>query len=163
MEKVIKLNAIRESYEIRDVVDDTLSVGELIDILHNFPQDCKVVLSFDNNYMWSGVTEQMFREISVETREEEEQRRFIQECEDNIYFMESDEYLGDEDMEQKLSKILGVEVKCYDSCIDDGDDSGENNYVMKDCFTAKLFNKDFYVRVFYGDRTREIGCIEIDY
>lgn len=166
MEKVIKLKAIRDSYEIKDVLDDALTAEELIEVLRNYPKDSKVVMSFDNNYMWGGLRADMFNILSVETREEEDERRFLQECEDKIYDLEFTEYEGDGMMEQTLSSILGEKVRCYDSGIDDGVDNDEEDgdkYVMKSCFNGKVCGKDFYVRVYYGDVTREIGCIEIDY
>lgn len=163
MEKVIKLIAVRDEYEINRVTEDALSVEEVINLLSHYPKDAKMVMSFDNGYMFGAVRESIFREVTIETREEEEMRNALLECEDEIYSMEYDEYCGDTDMEEKLSKILGTEVRCYDRGIDNALDSEDDNYLMKSCFECKAFGKDITIRMYYGDVTEIISCIQIDY
>jgi hypothetical protein len=163
MEKVIKLIAVRDEYEINRVTEDALSVEEVINLLSNYPKDAKMVMSFDNGYMFGAVREGIFREVTIETREEEEMRIALLECEDEIYSMEYDEYCGDTDMEEKLSKILGTEVRCYDRGIDKALDSEDDNYLIKSCFKCKAFGKDITIRMYYRDVTEIISCIQIDY
>jgi hypothetical protein len=163
MEKVIKLIAVRDEYEINRVTEDALSVEEVINLLSNYPKDAKMVMSFDNGYMFGAVREGIFREVTIETREEEEMRNALLECEDEIYSMEYDEYCGDTDMEEKLSKILGTEVRCYDRGIDNALDSADDNYLIKSCFKCKAFGKDITIRMYYGDVTEIISCVSIDY
>jgi hypothetical protein len=163
MEKVIKLIAVRDEYEINRVTEDALSVEEVINLLSNYPKDAKMVMSFDNGYMFGAVREGIFREVTIETREDEEMRNGLLECEDEIYSMEYDEYCGDTDMEEKLSKILGTEVRCYDRGIDNALDSADDNYLIKSCFKCKAFGKDITIRMYYGDVTEIISCVSIDY
>lgn len=65
-------------------------------------------------------------------------------------------------MEEELTEIVGVQMYCYDSVIDDGadDDETEDQYVMRDCFTDAAGSVT--VRVYYGDVTGEIGYVDVD-
>ena len=64
-------------------------------------------------------------------------------------------------MEEELTEIVGVQMYCYDSVIDDGadDDETEDQYVMRDCFTDAAGSVT--VRVYYGDVTGEIGYVDV--
>jgi hypothetical protein len=72
------------------------------------------------------------------------------------------DYPGALETENLLSEIIGVEMYCYDSVIDDGadDDETEDQYVMRDCFTDAAGSVT--VRVYYGDVTGEIGYVDVD-
>ena len=161
--QIVRVNAVRDDYDVRECLNDAMSVEQVIEQLSRCPKDAKVVMSFDNGYMFGAVREGIFREVTIETRGEEEMRNALLECEDDIYSMEYDEYCGDTDMEEKLSKILGAKVRCYDRCIDNALDSEDDNYLMKSCFECKAFGKDITIRMYYGDVTEIISCIQIDY
>lgn len=163
MEKIVKIVAVRDDYEINRCTEDALSVEEVIAILGRFPKDAKMVMSFDNNYMFGAIREDMFREVTIETREEEDIRNALLACEDEIYMLEDEQWCGYLDMVQKLSDILGAEVSYYDGGIDDGADGNEDEYVMKACFECKAFGKDIFIKIYYGNVTETIGYIEIDY
>lgn len=45
-----------------------------------------------------------------------------------------------------------------DEKIDDGDDSGENEYVMMRSYDLN----HYYIRIFFGDVDRVIGCVDIE-
>ena len=72
------------------------------------------------------------------------------------------DYPGVLETENLLSEIIGVEMYCYDSVIDDGvdGDETEDQYVMRDCFSDAAGSVT--VRVYYGDVTGEIGYVDVD-
>lgn len=72
METYIKIKATREKHDVRDVVTNT--IGELIENLKQFPSDAKIVISFDNGYMYGGIGWHNLRESEVETYAEEAER-----------------------------------------------------------------------------------------
>ena len=57
MKNVIYITAMREGYAI-DQIHRTMTVGELIDCLSEFPEDAQVYLSHDRGYTYGGITEQ---------------------------------------------------------------------------------------------------------
>ena len=57
MKNVVYIAAMREGYEI-DQVPHTMTVGELIDCLSEFPEDAQIFLSHDRGYTYGGITEQ---------------------------------------------------------------------------------------------------------
>lgn len=69
-----------------------------------------------------------------------------------------DIYYGVTDTEEILTEIVGKNVSMYDSKIDDGAD-GDDNYVMCDCFSTD--DDSITIRVYYGDETRVIGCVDV--
>lgn len=71
------------------------------------------------------------------------------------------EYRGTLETEELLSNIIGKEIKCYDSHIDDGaDDESEDTYVMVDSFES--VDGSINIRIYYGDCTGEIGYVSVD-
>ena len=75
MEKLI-IETEREGYSI-DQVEKTLTVGELIELLHYYDEDAPVYLSFDGGYTYGGLREGRFDlqedEPEEEIDEEEEE------------------------------------------------------------------------------------------
>lgn len=57
----IMINTFREGYGI-DQVKRTMTVGELIRFLEDFPEDEAIYLGFDNKYTVGGITEEMFED-----------------------------------------------------------------------------------------------------
>lgn len=57
MKNIVYITAMREGYEI-DQVPHTMTVGELIDCLSEFPEDAMIFLSHDRGYTYGGITEQ---------------------------------------------------------------------------------------------------------
>ena len=68
------------------------------------------------------------------------------------------EYGGINHTENLLAKIIGKSVEVYDSKIDDGADD-DDDYVMLDAFTTS--DRSIDILIYYGDCTREIGCVEV--
>ena len=71
------LNTSRDYYDVRDIVetnDNTMSVGEIIDLLQNLPREAKVVFRNDNGFTFGAVRGYSFRVKDVETYEEELER-----------------------------------------------------------------------------------------
>ena len=69
MEKLI-IETEREGYSI-DQVEKTLTVGELIELLHYYDEDAPVYLSFDGGYTYGGLREGRFDTWDEGTEEEE--------------------------------------------------------------------------------------------
>ena len=68
MKNVIYITAMREGYAI-DQIHRTMTVGELIDCLSEFPEDAQIYLSHDCGYTYGGITEQR-----IYTPEEDEEQ-----------------------------------------------------------------------------------------
>ena len=76
MLKVVTLSAKKSVYDIREIVENgyTLSVAELINELHNLPQDAKIVVSNDGGYTYGSIRPSILNVREIETYEEEEER-----------------------------------------------------------------------------------------
>lgn len=76
MLKVVTLSAKKSVYDIREIVENgyTLSVAELINELHNLPQDAKIVVSNDGGYTYGSIKPSFLNVCEIETYEEEEER-----------------------------------------------------------------------------------------
>lgn len=76
MIKVVTLSAKKSVYDIREIVENgyTLSVAELINELHNLPQDAKIVVSNDGGYTYGSIKPSFLNVCEIETYEEEEER-----------------------------------------------------------------------------------------
>lgn len=99
---------------------------------------------------WSGKT----WAIKGAEPEEEEEPDFsiLTEMENGKYVMSQDEVCA------ILEKIIGEPAECYDSCIDDGSDDEDDEYVMKDCFSCGKYR----VRIYYGNNTLNVGWVRIE-
>ena len=56
-ETILKLRASRDTYEASLAAENSLTVGELIELLRNYDSDSKVVFSNDGGYTYGSVTE----------------------------------------------------------------------------------------------------------
>ena len=175
--QIVKVNAVRDGYDVRECTECAISVEQLIEQLERCPKNAKVVMSFDNEYMYGSLTPHLIKVIDVETYEEQEEReRREQEEEDreiekleseldeiasSIYSQNIDKEFDVNDLEENFTKIVGSKVKWYDSKIDDGADGETNNYVMASFFRGEYKGFTLYVNVYYGDVDLLIGDIEI--
>jgi hypothetical protein len=73
-----------------------------------------------------------------------------------------DDFTSESDIEKELTNIIGYKAHCYDTKIDDGvyGDS-EDDYVMMSAF--EFDDSSMIVRFYYGNNTKEIGCVSVDY
>lgn len=69
MDKLI-FSTLREGYGI-DQIEDTMTVGELIDFLSQYDEDTPVYLDFDNGYTYGGIYERRFYEDYEEDENDE--------------------------------------------------------------------------------------------
>ena len=69
--KVITLETKRTGYSVNQVVDKTITVGELRDYLEEFDEDDFIMFSNDNGYTFGEITDNA---ISVYEYDEEEER-----------------------------------------------------------------------------------------
>lgn len=60
--------------------------------------------------------------------------------------------------EQIISEVLGEKAVFDDSDIDDGLDEGEDEYLMKDCFSTE---SGLTIRIYYGNNTSIIGEVTV--
>lgn len=76
MIKVVTLSAKKSVYDIREIVENgyTLSVAQLINELHNLPQDAKIVVSNDGGYTYGSIKPSFLNVCEIESYEEEEER-----------------------------------------------------------------------------------------
>lgn len=175
--QIVKVNAVRDGYDVRECLNDAMSVEQVIEQLSRCPKGAKVVMSFDNGYMYGSLTPHLIKVIDVETYEEQEKReRREQEEEDremeklekeldeiasSIYAQNIDKEYSVNDLEENFTKIVGSKVKWYDSKIDDGADGETNKYVMSSFFKGEYKGFTLYVNVYYGDVDLLIGDIEV--
>lgn len=66
--RVITISTNRSGYSIDQVIDETITVDELIEELRYLPGDCKVVFKNDNGYTYGYITD---RDIDSEYMEED--------------------------------------------------------------------------------------------
>lgn len=66
--RVITISTNRSGYSIDQVIDETITVDELIEELRYLPGDCKVVFKNDNGYTYGYITD---RDIDSEYIEED--------------------------------------------------------------------------------------------
>jgi len=90
MERIVKICPTRDNYDIRESAESSVSVGSLIERLENFPRDSKIVVSFDNGYIFGALSDSNIRMVEVESFEEEREREEREE-------REWEESLEDED------------------------------------------------------------------
>ena len=81
---VLTIDAHRDGYSI-DQVDETITVGDLIYFLEDYPDDTPVYISNDRGYTYGGISEDDLSLKYVEEEEEEED----EEDEDEDSFEES--------------------------------------------------------------------------
>ena len=73
MINIVILKTSRDSYDIRESADYSMTVGELINELKkNYDEDDKIVFSNDNGYTYGIIERESIDEECVETREEED-------------------------------------------------------------------------------------------
>ena len=72
MSKVIILNTNRSYYDIKEVIENSITVEELINELQNYPSDMKIVFRNDNGYTYGHITERSLGEETVVNETEEE-------------------------------------------------------------------------------------------
>ena len=81
---VLTIEAHRDGYSV-DQVDETITVGDLIYFLEDYPDDTPVYISNDRGYTYGGISEDDLSLKYVEEEEEEED----EEDEDEDSFEES--------------------------------------------------------------------------
>lgn len=175
MERMVKITCERDSYDIRESADYSMTVGQLIELLEHQPRDSKIVFSFDNGYMYGRVKESDFRIVDIETKEEEAERERLELEEEEREMawrehisnkiceaFEDTQWIGEEETTEMLKAIVGKECDCYDHCLDDCfDDDGEDRYSVKACF--RFTNSDIIVRIYYGQDTEQITFVDVSY
>lgn len=85
MQRILKIRTSRDYYDIRESAENSIDVGELINILSGYPSSTKIVLSFDNGYIYGSMNYDMFKDVSVESFDEEAERIKKEEEEENEY------------------------------------------------------------------------------
>lgn len=175
MERIVKITCERDSYDIRESADYSMSVGQLIELLEHQPKNAKIVFSFDNGYMYGRVKESDFKVVDIETKEEEAERERLElEAEEREMArfehisdkiretFEDTQWRGEEETTEILKTIVGKECDCYDHCLDDCfDDDGEDRYSVKACF--RFANSPITIRMYYGQDTEQIMLVDVSH
>lgn len=102
----------RDAYDIRESASSSMSVRDLIERLEELPQDSKIVLSFDRDYIFGDIRYDSFEIEDVETYEEQEERERREEEEE-----EEDWMCHDEITEQGV-ELNGLEGTYTCECLD---------------------------------------------
>jgi hypothetical protein len=122
MLKVVTLSALKSVYDIREIVENgyTLSVAELIDELHNLPQDAKIVVSNDSGYTYGSIRPSILNVREIETYEEEEERerKEEEEWEDSLPNEEDVNYVVVQDNGEPLKWSDDNKVVIYGGIVD---------------------------------------------
>jgi hypothetical protein len=122
MLKVVTLSALKSVYDIREIVENgyTLSVAELINELHNLPQDAKIVVSNDGGYTYGSIKPSFLNVREIETYEEEEERerREEEEWEDSLPNEEDVNYVIVQDNGEPLKWSDDNKVVIYGGIVD---------------------------------------------
>ena len=63
MEKIVKVSAYANTYNLRETAQDSMTVGEMIERLQDFPQDAKVVYQKDSGSIYCFFEYDSFREL----------------------------------------------------------------------------------------------------
>lgn len=122
MLKVVTLSAKKSVYDIREIVENgyTLSVAELINELHNLPQDAKIVVSNDGGYTYGSIKPSFLNVCEIETYEEEEERerKEEEEWEDSLPNEEDVNYVIVQDNGEPLKWSDDNKVVIYGGIVD---------------------------------------------
>ena len=74
MERIITLSTSRDEYDIRRAAERSMTVGDFISDLENYPLDARIVFSNDSGYTYGTIRSYSISMEEVETFEEEEER-----------------------------------------------------------------------------------------
>lgn len=55
MKTIVTLKTNRDYYDAKECAENSMSVGEFMDMLSNYPSDAKIVFSNDNGYTYGVV------------------------------------------------------------------------------------------------------------
>lgn len=134
MLKVVTLSAKKSVYDIREIVENgyTLSVAELINELHNLPQDAKIVVSNDGGYTYGSIKPSFLNVCEIETYEEEEERerREEEEWEDSLPNEEDVNYVIVQDNGEPLKWSDNKKVVIYGGIEDAKNDVIEGDKIV---------------------------------
>jgi len=134
MIKVVTLSAKKSVYDIREIVENgyTLSVAQLINELHNLPQDAKIVISNDGGYTYGSIKPSFLNVREIETYEEEEERerREQEEWEDSLSCEEDVNYVVIQDNGEPLRWSDDEKVVIYGGIEDAENDVREGDKIV---------------------------------
>lgn len=90
MDSVVILKTNRSYYSATEARGDSISVGDLIDLLKHYDEDDKVIFSNDGGYTYGYICSDCVDDIRVETEEEIAYREKMEELEEELNDLESD-------------------------------------------------------------------------
>jgi hypothetical protein len=65
MKPIVTLKTNRDYYDAKECAENSISVGEFMDMLSNYPSDAKIVFSNDNGYTYGVVSTNTFKITNV--------------------------------------------------------------------------------------------------
>ena len=68
-------------------------------------------------------------------------------------------FTTEEDIENKLTELIGSKAHCYDTKIDEGLEGAPDDYLMLSAFEVDGHKES--IRIYYGNITEEITHIDI--
>lgn len=63
MEKIVKVTAYSITYDAQETAKESMTVGEMIERLQDFPQDARIVYQKDNDSIYGFFDYDSFREL----------------------------------------------------------------------------------------------------
>ena len=124
MESVVKFKTHRSDYDIRESMNEAITVNDLIAILECYPGNAKVVFDNDNGYTFGGITGSCIRLADVETYEEEKAREEQEERDADMEEMaRAIRFIKKRVNDNGGELILSMDGIILDTCRDDQDDN----------------------------------------
>lgn len=124
MEKVVKFKTHRSDYDIRESMQYSMSVSDVIEMLERLPSDAKVVFDNDNGYTFGEISPNTIKLVEVETYEEEREREEREEREADLAEIARNlKYITKRVNDNEGELILDMSGIVLDTCCDDKEDN----------------------------------------
>lgn len=124
MDSVVKFKTHRSDYDIRESMNEAITVEDLIAILECYPGTAKVVFDNDNGYTFGAITGSSLKLNWVETREEEKAREEQEERDADLEEMErAIRFIKKRVNANGGELILSMDGIVLDTCCDEQDDN----------------------------------------
>lgn len=141
----IEIGARRDAYSVDDIIEKTIDVGELIEILQGFDESAPVVLSHDGGYTYGAIYADRITEEETDAEldedyEEEEEIKADDMFEESL--QECDYSCGDDDEDGWDDDLDEDCLHCEEECDDDFGEH-ENSYDVDEAYSFKGLNDRF--------------------
>ena len=73
MMTILSIDGRRDVYDASEIIDSTMTVGELISYLEDYPSDMPAMINNDDGYTYGKIRNYSFREEDIDVDEDEEE------------------------------------------------------------------------------------------